>query len=154
MGLGLGALQLQLSVMLVYYQPEAGLQKNGMCLSILITLRYCLNVGVPMDRHFTFTCFTLLRRIRSNRDGNVYVRFNAPEWLQDCMPSVELKWHMNEQVEGSGRELCSRMVSLQICELLQDKQSEDADFTCSVYHFFIIIFFIKKRFLYAFGRVM
>ena len=24
---------------------------------------------------------------------------NAPKWLQDCMLSVELKWHTNEQVQ-------------------------------------------------------
>ena len=31
--------------------------------------------------------------------------FNATKWLQDCMHSVELKWHTNEQVQwpGGGR---------------------------------------------------
>ena len=35
-------------------------------------------------------------------DVNVYDKHDkyiAPKWLQDCMLSVELKWHMDEQVE-------------------------------------------------------
>ena len=34
-----------------------------------------------------------------DRDGNVYDTFNAPKRLQDCMLSVELKCHTNEQVQ-------------------------------------------------------
>ena len=34
-----------------------------------------------------------------DRDGNVYNKFNAPKWLQDCMLSVGLRWHTNEQVQ-------------------------------------------------------
>ena len=30
----------------------------------------------------------------------MYDEFNAPKRLQDCMLSVELKWHTNEQVQG------------------------------------------------------
>ena len=33
------------------------------------------------------------------RDGNVYDKFNAPKWLQDCMLSVGMRWHMNDQVQ-------------------------------------------------------
>ena len=32
----------------------------------------------------------------------VYDKFNAPKWLPDCMISVELKWHTNEQVQWPG----------------------------------------------------
>ena len=31
-----------------------------------------------------------------------YIKFNAPKRLQDCMLSVELKWHTNEQVQRPG----------------------------------------------------
>ena len=34
-----------------------------------------------------------------DRDGNVYDKFNAPKWLQNCTLSVELRWHTNEQVQ-------------------------------------------------------
>ena len=30
--------------------------------------------------------------------SNVYDKFNAPKWMQDCMLSGELKWHTNERV--------------------------------------------------------
>ena len=32
----------------------------------------------------------------------VYNMFNASKWLQDCMHSVELKYHSNEHVQGTG----------------------------------------------------
>ena len=32
----------------------------------------------------------------------MYDKFNAPKRLQDCMLSVELKWHTNEQVQLPG----------------------------------------------------
>ena len=35
-------------------------------------------------------------------DVNVYDKYIAPKWLQDCMICVELKWHMDEQVEWPG----------------------------------------------------
>ena len=34
-----------------------------------------------------------------DRDGNVYDKSYAPKRLHVCMLSVELKWHLNEQVE-------------------------------------------------------
>ena len=35
-------------------------------------------------------------------DVNVYDKYIAPKLLQDCMIYVELKWHMDEQVEWPG----------------------------------------------------
>ena len=32
-----------------------------------------------------------------DRDDIVYDKLIAPKWLQDCIFSVELKWHTNEQ---------------------------------------------------------
>ena len=29
-------------------------------------------------------------------------KFNAPKWLQDCMLSVELRWHTNKQIQCPG----------------------------------------------------
>ena len=37
-----------------------------------------------------------------DRDDNVYEKFNAPKWLQDCILSIELKWHTIEQVQWPG----------------------------------------------------
>ena len=34
-----------------------------------------------------------------HKDDNVYDKFIAPKWLQDCIISVELKWHKNELVK-------------------------------------------------------
>ena len=30
------------------------------------------------------------------RDGNVYDKFNATRWLQDCVLYVEMKWHTSK----------------------------------------------------------
>ena len=59
----------------------------------------------PWARYFTLTCFTWIRFKCTwlDRDDNVYEEFNAPKWVQDCMLSVELKWHtINEKVQWPG----------------------------------------------------
>ena len=105
-----GALQLPLSVIPVQYPLEAW---NVMFLSLLTTLRHCFNVCVHLARHFTFTCFTWLRRKLVPGRTKMTMCTNAPKWLQDCMHSVELKWHTNKHVQGSVGKLYSRLVSLQ-----------------------------------------
>ena len=43
----------------------------------------------------------------------MYETFNAPKWLHDCMLSVELRWHTNEQAQWPGGKLQSRVIGLQ-----------------------------------------
>ena len=63
-----------------------------------IALMLCL-----WARHFTFKCFTWIRWKNEYLVGSVYDQVNVPKWLQNCMLSVESKWHTNEQVQWPGR---------------------------------------------------
>ena len=44
-------------------------------------------------------CMSMKRSTLWDRAGNVYDKCNAPKWLHDCMPSVELRWHTNKQIQ-------------------------------------------------------
>ena len=39
---------------------------------------------------------------RMDLAGNMYDKFNASKWLQDCMLSIELKWRTNERSSDQG----------------------------------------------------
>ena len=75
-----------------YYQVSL-LPILGHCFDV-VSLGKALN---PQMLHLT----QARRSTRCDRDrpNNVYDKFNAPKWLQDCMLSVELRWHTNEQVQ-------------------------------------------------------
>ena len=67
-------------------------------LSILGSCFHNVSLGKALNpQMFHVTMSTLY-----DRNCNVYDKFNAPEWLQNCMFPAGLKWHTNEQVEWPG----------------------------------------------------
>ena len=71
----------------------------------------------PCARHFTLKCLTWLRwKWVPGRTGMVMCtidKLNAPKWLQDCMLSVDLKLHTNEQFQWPDGKMWSRQMNLQ-----------------------------------------
>ena len=69
--------------------------------SPLLILGYCFDVvSLGKALHPQMLHLTQIKMSTwTHRDDNVYDKFEAQKWPQDCMLSVVLQWHKNGQIQ-------------------------------------------------------
>ena len=96
------ARRLSISLPAVRFQiPLGGGFSKKYHVSPLSLLGHCFNV-VSLGKALNHQKLHLTQVKMStwkDKDGNVYDKFKALKWPQDCMFSVGSRWHTNEQVQ-------------------------------------------------------